>query len=1085
MAALNTTSADQLFAAYRTSAVQAGDAASRYTDQRGAMMGSLVRAGLNSEDVEQMLDVYERMWTPAMGAGAGMRVTVTDQDGGKPGQINTRDFAERRLHDVATRSGVTADQWALFISALTDQRKSEARVNSLSAALYQYGGYDAASEAKHEADDLIALKGEVMRAARKMNPNLDLKTLTDLAETADVAGPARFDPLRRVAAFSIGMANGDADAFKRDAFKELWSSVEPLLSPKEREVLLQRIGQNAVHAVETGMLRSSDATAKMAEAFAAYMAPDRRDHKHPMAGLGLFFQRVGNAARGLGYQTPEDVWKRAALGKVAERSHTTGLRAPSHDTDAYERMKASVKDIPDYQLRRMIREQKDALDQAHDARRSLIRRFITYNPAVRGFKRVVSYFNPEARDALKADKTEMQQLARGLGLLNAELRGRTAAEIDLATGSSNPRGQGPNPQNPQRGPAQRDGKHGIYTIVPAAAVAAERGMVYQINLDRADGSGTVPLGAVRDIASANVLIDSFEALPALVTGKASTQARALALAANAAGLSDIRVIRESGLLDIRLDQMVGQGDAMAFAYPLKTGDVIFQDQRGNWRAETLAGFAAYTLQTGNEHLQTAAKIIDLATRQDAKEHEAPTNAAAAAGVAPTSGATKEAPATFGAASGVTALNVAPSQTVQAEQAGAIHTINGEFVVDTANVAALDRTAEFRTAAAAVKQADEIQAAPSMAARVAQYSLGAETALMINPDAPAGGLIAKLKGMDDAELHALYTKTSTAHREIRAGTTSETELLRGLSVISRVLQQRGYNPRDFLEQGPNAAGRLDSSVVAPSEAVQTAQIVQSNPAPKPLRDDAPIVVTVARPEVPPPVSDTAPPASPARAAASAVTAEAPPARAILTSAPAAELTLAGIGLGDGKVPHIRADQIDEWKDAVRRLAPDDLRSLAAKSVAAASVENGGSPRDQAMRQQVARGAEVLTAELAARGLPAVHLSSPPQIDAVTVAAGAAPLRLDPTISGEARRAAVAALTDDGVKAAHTSTIAALAAAEKQVRTNRTPETVSAKMMLSAGLNALEMALRARGLSVTQVGTQDAAPNRKKRTTGTEL
>jgi hypothetical protein len=200
------------------------------------------------------------------------------------------------------------------------------------------------------------------------------------------------------------------------------------------------------------------------------------------------------------------------------------------------------------------------------------------------------------------------------------------------------------------------------------------------------------------------MISAFENVTA--NGRASMLARALAQTANNAGQADIDTIRKSGLLDERLDALIGSRSAYAFVYPLKSGDLIFQTEDGRWRAATAAEFKAYALQNGNEHLRAAAEVIPLADRAAAVARDREGRAVPVAAAAP---AAEAPPRSY--------LEVPPSEEARAREAGARFDERiGRFYVPEGDAAAHAATQPWRDPAARERAEEERGAITGAASR---------------------------------------------------------------------------------------------------------------------------------------------------------------------------------------------------------------------------------------------------------------------------------------------------------------------------------------------------------------------------------
>ncbi|TAN61715.1 MAG: hypothetical protein EPN20_11975 [Magnetospirillum sp.] len=609
--------------AYRDIAFATTEAAERYAAERARMTARLVAANIRESEIDTLFEALERMPDPSFGAISSRSV------GNDPA---------RRLYDLAARNGVPREEWDAFVATLKERRQREEMADRVSGRLYAVGGRYAVDGSREETEDLLKLRRIVIDSARQMNPHVEVRVLHSLVEDVERIGDSRFDPLKRVLEVALDPARMHPE---REAFRALWGSIEDLLGEKEREVIDRHFGKSHRQAHAIGRLSTDPDAPVVAEnermsaaagAFASYMNPDRRRQQGIKVGVGSyqadlpaalkpaadFFVRVGNAARGLGFQTVEDVYRRAASGAVAGRrapGSADGVRLPpaSDGKEAQGLVRASVLRMSDVELALAIRKTRRSVDEMRIRRKDIWRRLAVYNPAVRGMKKVVSWFGTEGRDALKADEREMRSLMRGLALLEAEKarRGREAV-AGISTG------QGYTPMGPDN---PRQGRFGMFHLIEGGALAPERyqparnGMAMELSLNPGAGMPSVALGAVRTADAAELVADAFERMAG--GGRASIEARKIAYEANQEGMQDNRdidLIRRSGFLDPDLDRAIGGRDVLAYVYPLKTGDVLFQAEDGRWRAGTMEEFLGYAARSPDRHLQAAAEVVELSVR---------------------------------------------------------------------------------------------------------------------------------------------------------------------------------------------------------------------------------------------------------------------------------------------------------------------------------------------------------------------------------------------------------------------------------------------------------------------------------------
>lgn len=610
----------------------------RYSAARRDFSNALERTGLSRDEIDALIEVSERAWTPGFGDSSA-RWREND--------------AVRRAFDRAQRAGVPESVFSAFVARLGDYRQSGAQVNAWERELYSSGSASAVTVANEEARRFQEVRDAVLAIARTMNPATTLEaTLRPLD-----GGAATFDPLKRLLTVSLDVTQVDP---RQEAYRALWGSVDGLLTDAERRVLdehyaktLRESGRPGRGGPDAPQFDPRDRTAVMAAAFADWAAPEGTKRKPDgfLAGVekkvGTFFERVGNAARLRGFQAVEDVWRKAAEGRLAERSKDApeGLRVPDPKTDkqGHDRFRASVKTLTPAQLELKIREQNDAIFALRKERSGLIaglKRTVVGEKA-RGHGFSIRPWTGQVRDMERRHK----EMVRGLTALMAERRDRQSAGVEAiaAVGgvppgpgrpqpvpdlgpSSGGNGASPSRAHPQQadprvaavmaglassGAATVEGAQGAY-MVSASQSPAPDGRPYPYQVRLAGAQGTVDLGMVSTPQAAVTMVS---AVDGAVGGRASAlDTRVLAHKANQAGAGDIDFIRKSGLLDERLDRLIGDKDAYAFVYPLKTGDVVFMTDEGRWQGGTLTEFRDYAMNRGNHHLREAAEVIDIEAR---------------------------------------------------------------------------------------------------------------------------------------------------------------------------------------------------------------------------------------------------------------------------------------------------------------------------------------------------------------------------------------------------------------------------------------------------------------------------------------
>lgn len=696
-------------------------AAEKYGRARTSFEAALRDAGFSDDDITALFEAYERLWDPRFGVSA---------DKWKEND------AVRRITDAVNRRGVAPAVFSAFTAALKDFRSLEQQAYRLEGQVFAETGREGLQRSEESSRRLLGVRDEVVRIAREMNPDLTVQTAYSLTEAADDHNPAsRYDPLRRLVAVSLDPLHLDQGLRgpERRIYGEVWQSVETLLSERERALLRDQVGDP-----ET-----------VAEAFAAWAAPGRkRERNKPFhkafAGVDRFFQRVSNAAAGYGFRAAEDIYKAARLGDLGRRSEqgieTRALRMPlpQDNQKGHDAMAKAMRGMSDHELVEALRLQEDELERVGNIRRGTLRNLWRNNAAVQAVSAATSALGgDDLRRSNQAELRQFKEMARAGAALRREVNRRRELVIGGVAERLDP-GGGPDggtfdrsrgPELPPSLVSQRSEQ--IERGLPGGVVRfpGQRG---QWDVGRgADGGlelGLTPPGQHRlDIARAATpeAAATFTRTFDEAGGPVSVAAARLVRTANAATRTDdgdIKAIRESGLIDDRLDRMIEDKDVHALVYPLKDGSVVYQASDGAWTAATADEFLAAS--RNDPALQMAASVVEREGRRPTPGAEARAqrnrspglqmdrgqamSGSARAGEGSVPGAAPAGPPTVAASlnrdrgaparSGeVLWLIVPPSEEERVVRAGGqLDPIEGRYYVDLADAGAVNRTAEWQS-----------------------------------------------------------------------------------------------------------------------------------------------------------------------------------------------------------------------------------------------------------------------------------------------------------------------------------------------------------------------------------------------------
>lgn len=636
----------QLQDGHKDARLSLSDSLSHYSANRASIISSMVAKGRKEGDAEQLLDAYESLWVPSFSTGSSRAMPNSNA---------------RREYDAALRSAVGPEAFDRFTGSLLEYRRAQQTVADINDRLYKAGGHQLYERAENEAQTVEDLRADIIKSIKKMNPTADINVF--LKGLDGDQEQVSFDPVRKTVAIAL-----DADSYDPDAAvdKSVFTGLTHVLSEKERKILDEAFSTFDQVSTDNGktwralasgeslsfldqdpksglaqlkdadgnvlglvqhkkVLSDTERTAeRAAKAFAQYRTGKLKPPalaERALKPFNVFFERLGNLARGRGFQTVSDIYDRVASGDLGIRAQAQaeapGLRMPlPKDNKAlYEQTKASLGKMTNFELAAAVRKQKEACLAKRQDMKSWRKQLFTHSAIARKASSAVNYLSSRGEDALAADLREMNELQRGLAALKAEARHR--ANQTVSTGLDVP----PPP------PAQR------YSDVIAATIARDIGQSEDVRLNgrfaeyqvtastanpdfpmdvgmRTPGSDdAVQIGMAASAGGAAALINAIEQIG---QGAVSMEANTLAVEASRAGTEenrDISTILQSGLVDPDLNDAISRKDVMAFVYPLKTGDVIFQTDDGRWLAARADNFLKFVQQVNDPHLTAAASVI--------------------------------------------------------------------------------------------------------------------------------------------------------------------------------------------------------------------------------------------------------------------------------------------------------------------------------------------------------------------------------------------------------------------------------------------------------------------------------------------
>lgn len=685
-----------------------GQARRDYVAKRAGLMTSLTKSGrFSPQDAERLLESAEVLWLPGFDS-----------------------FSSRGPNDMASpnteylnaiRNEVGVDQFNMFTAALRSFRLAEHQDQQITGQLERFVPPERFALLEAQTNDLEGYRQDLAKMVQEINPSMKLSGVERgfMAEQSPET-----DPLAQTMTLSL-----DPSQFNQNnaVHRELFSSVAEGLTEKERAVLDQAFGmatrisrdggktweelseglliapdtedasvgtltdedgaivQAGIH-IRTEPFERNKTIERASEAFGKMLSDKRKPD--PLIDQALkpfrsFFERSANLLQGRGFQSVEDVLKRAKSGEVGARAANIaakpGIRMPlpQDNPKGASDVRSSISKMTSQQLAMAIRDQKAELQRKRKAQYSLMTKVFRYRDF--GGNGVKTHAQSTGNKAQRRDRNELKQLTRGLTALMAEQRNRSrhnVAEVfkmpdpGARQAQSTVKDQFAEQMHRQQR-AEMPAQEGNVAVSPSQSTAGR----FDVAWHHPDIGKAVPLASDANEAGAFAMIQAFQAV---TSGPKSPQAERLVGEINRAGSlnsADISVLRSSDLLDKDLDAAIGKRDLKAFVYPLKTGDVIFQMSDGSWYAGRREEFVAAAKHAGDKHMRAAAeeltkntgKVVNFERTRDGL------SSATSPSVSSTPSASgKQGPAPVDPINGVTAAATAGIAASMAASAGAVH-----------------------------------------------------------------------------------------------------------------------------------------------------------------------------------------------------------------------------------------------------------------------------------------------------------------------------------------------------------------------------------------------------------------------------
>lgn len=565
----------------------------------------------------------------------------------------------------ALRNEVGPDKFRMFTHSLRNFRVSEQEDHRMTALLEKHVSPERFARLEAQTSDIEGYRSDLAELVRQINPKMKLAGIEKGFMTEQ---DPETDPLAQTISLSLDPSKFDQD---KTVHRELFSSIASGLTEKEREVLDRTFGmatrfsrdggktweeapegqslvtdrenpeigtlvnedgeiQESAVRIRTEPFEREKTIERAAIAFAGLYAAKRRPD--PLAQRALkpfkdFFERSKNLLHLRGFQTAEDILKRARSGEIGERAANRaakpGLRMPlpSDDPGNADRMRSAIKNMTGQELALAIREQQSVLNETRKKQYSIANSLFRYRAPINnlirsgspGAIKETAHGKSRGNAAFRKDRKELKELNRGLAALKAEQRRRAGQDVSNILQMPDP---GTRQQVPPVSPRD-DFNQQMHSKMRASmeigegriSVASSDSGKLDVNLHHPDLKNPVPLAGEATENGAFAMIQAFERIS---NGPASPTAERLAGELNRAGQSDnadIRLLKNSNMIDKELDDAIGKRDLNAFVYPLKSGDVIFQLNDGTWHAGRRDEFIQAARHAGDRHMRAAADEI--------------------------------------------------------------------------------------------------------------------------------------------------------------------------------------------------------------------------------------------------------------------------------------------------------------------------------------------------------------------------------------------------------------------------------------------------------------------------------------------
>ncbi len=631
------------------------EARRNYVAERAGLLTELTSRGrFDPARAENLLKGIETLWLPAYDSFSSR------------GPIGADGMAAPNAEYLeAIRMEVGQEHFNRFTQSLRNFRLREHQDQRMTGQLAKYVEPERFARLEAQTSDIEGYRSDLADLVRQINPKMKLAGIErGFMSDADPES----DPLAQTMTLSLDPAKFDQD---KSIHRELFSSIASGLTEKEREVLDRTFGMatrfsrdggktweevpeglSIVHDKDNknvGTLVNEDGEIKevallvrtepferektierASAAFVGLYAAKRRPD--PLAERALkpfrdFFERSRNLLHFRGFQTAEDILKRARSGEIGERAANRaakpGLRMPlpSDDPGNADRMRTAISKMTGQELALAIREQQTVLNDTRKKQYSIANSLFRYRAPINnlirsgspGAIKETAHGKSRGNAAFRKDRKELKELNRALAALKAEQRRRAGQEVSNILQMPDP---GSRQQVPPMAPRE-DFDHQMRSKMRASmdsgdgriAVASTASGKFDVTLHHPDLKNPVPLAAEATENGAYAMIQAFDRIS---NGPSSPTAERLAGELNRAGQADnadIKLLKNSNLIDKELDDAIGKRDLKAFVYPLKTGDVVFQLSDGTWHAGRRDEFIQAARQAGDRHMRAAADEI--------------------------------------------------------------------------------------------------------------------------------------------------------------------------------------------------------------------------------------------------------------------------------------------------------------------------------------------------------------------------------------------------------------------------------------------------------------------------------------------